>query len=509
MKRRFLTALLVALLVLCLLPVAARAAQTLDQLIVQACVYDTETDVSVLEVQPAELDSRFHSLLAEGSLPWYTTGNYTYSYDTETGQVLTFQPDNLDREQYDYSRYEQRLDEILAETVHEGMSRWQIALAVHDYLVANYAYDETLERRTGYDLLMGGRAVCAGYAEAYQQLLLRAGVPCVTVSSETMEHQWNLVQIGDDWYHVDVTWDDPASNIQGYVSHQYFLLTDAEIRSGEKPHHDWAGGRECTSSVFSNGFWRDVHSAIIYTGPNQCYLIRENWDCRRLVYLDNGNETILWEDADVYIDMGDGNCSYSHFGLSLRDSRLWVTDSVAVYSMYLDGSDPVAVYTHDYAADSRHILGCHVSEDKLYLTLRTHEDDRADTTFSLPPVQHHVHSYTETVVLPSCTVAGKTNYVCACGISGECEPVPALHHDYQVVADKRASFFGEGYARYVCTRCGAEETQTIPKISFSEWLGSLNINGILMIVGITCVAAGLLLELKDRRGRKTGRNRER
>ena len=60
-----------------------------------------------------------------------------------------------------------------------------------------------------------GGALCDGYSLAYEYLLQRAGINCIVVSGyagpsaeETEKHAWNLVQLDEEWYEVDATWDD-------------------------------------------------------------------------------------------------------------------------------------------------------------------------------------------------------------------------------------------------------------------------------------------------------------
>ena len=63
------------------------------------------------------------------------------------------------------------------------------------------------------------------------------GVECYYVSSELMNHGWNIIKINGEYYHVDVTWDDPVLDNFGMVNHDYFLLSDNKIQ--EKEHFNW------------------------------------------------------------------------------------------------------------------------------------------------------------------------------------------------------------------------------------------------------------------------------
>ena len=53
-------------------------------------------------------------------------------------------------------------------------------------------------------------------------LLDRVGISSIMVTSYDMNHAWNLVNIDNEWYHVDTTWDDPVG-YSGATRHTYFL----------------------------------------------------------------------------------------------------------------------------------------------------------------------------------------------------------------------------------------------------------------------------------------------
>ena len=150
-------------------------------------------------------------------------------------------------------------DAILAQTVTAGMSDYDIAKALHDYLVLNcvYDYDNYLrhtvpaESYTADGALLEGTAVCAGYARAYQLLMQEAGIPCEYVSGYAGGgHAWNVVEIDGTWYHVDTTWDDPVPDRAGYVRYDYFLKSDDYMRANR--HTRWTADRTCTSTKYDD-----------------------------------------------------------------------------------------------------------------------------------------------------------------------------------------------------------------------------------------------------------------
>lgn len=110
-----------------------------------------------------------------------------------------------------------------------GMSDYEKALVLHDALIERCAYDYGPNCYTAYGALVDGSAVCQGYAEAYQLLLIRAGIPCMVVSGTGNggPHAWNAVKMDGCWYYTDVTWDDPVGNDGMVKYYGYFGLTRA------------------------------------------------------------------------------------------------------------------------------------------------------------------------------------------------------------------------------------------------------------------------------------------
>lgn len=159
----------------------------------------------------------------EGSKKAYkVTINYAYDKDTMLAMRQEVQ---------------KRCKAVIAYFIRPGMSAYQKELTLHDYLVsiARYSGEGGMlpkEEYTAYGVLMNGRGVCAGYAKAMQKLLRMAGIPCLYVSGTAngVPHAWNIVKLGDGYYHLDATWDDPVTNTgQDVLRHTYFNVTDAKM----------------------------------------------------------------------------------------------------------------------------------------------------------------------------------------------------------------------------------------------------------------------------------------
>ena len=148
----------------------------------------------------------------------------------------------------------------------------EIELQIHDKLNDMVTYDKELIEiglegpdlaHTAYGALVDNgrgtrhRAVCDGYAQAFQYLLGKAGICAAQVTGDADKpggtlwgdayHAWNIVRLDDEWYEVDCCWDDlELEELQDfylekeikkvedkyfYVTHHWFNRTTEEMRN--------------------------------------------------------------------------------------------------------------------------------------------------------------------------------------------------------------------------------------------------------------------------------------
>ena len=167
---------------------------------------------------------------------------------------------------------EDKITEALSWVDFDNMTQFQATQALHDYLVRNCSYDESVTNSTSpvdttaysaYGALVDSSCVCQGYALAYKLLLKRAGLSAVLVISTKMNHAWNMVQMEDgQWYHVDVTWDDssPDDDFDADVSHKYFLRADSTMKNSLS-HYGWEAAYTTPTSDYAN------RTYATYNGP--------------------------------------------------------------------------------------------------------------------------------------------------------------------------------------------------------------------------------------------------
>jgi|GEM_PF-1960883 len=146
-------------------------------------------------------------------------GNYSIYYD------LTYL---TTKEQEAY--VDSRVDGIISEIVSPDMTSFEKELAIHDYIVKNVEYDTSLKEHSAYAALAYGKTVCQGYSLLAYKMLEEAGVQArIVEGDESMNHAWNMANIDGEWYHCDLTWDDPLPDVKNRTTYTYFNLSDDKM----------------------------------------------------------------------------------------------------------------------------------------------------------------------------------------------------------------------------------------------------------------------------------------
>lgn len=165
------------------------------------------------------------------SITYWDNYPIMYAYkNNDTSKLTAKQKELLDE-------YKRVLDMIEGEAVKELPIEEKI-LKIHDYLVDNTSYDTSLDYMyNAYSTLIEHRAICSGYAEVFKTFMDMMGVECIAITGlgGNENHMWNMIKLDNEWYHVDVTWDDPIGNKVGSMYHGYFNVDDTTISKD----HSW------------------------------------------------------------------------------------------------------------------------------------------------------------------------------------------------------------------------------------------------------------------------------
>lgn len=227
---------------------------------------EKEIDLSAFRVDRKQLQEILDSIYdkkADNNKYYIGNAYITYAKDyTPSGVSVWYKysDEEVRKKREADTNYNNIIQSIVKDNVKSGMSDFEKAKALHDYLILNCAYDydnylnNTIpdESYSGYGALVKHTAVCSGYASAYASLLKAAGIPAYWVSGKVTSggHAWNIIQIDGEWYHVDTTWDDPVPDVKGRLCYTYFLRSDKYMRSHE--HTSWDSNIKCTSTKYDS-----------------------------------------------------------------------------------------------------------------------------------------------------------------------------------------------------------------------------------------------------------------
>ncbi|MCM1025411.1 MAG: hypothetical protein NC432_03190 [Roseburia sp.] len=102
-------------------------------------------------------------------------------------------------------------DAVLARILTDDMTQLDKADAIFNYIRGHVGYISHSEKgdwlRAAYEGLADGQGDCYVFACTAKELLTRAGITNMDIAKIPAEtsHYWNLVDVGDGWYHYDTT----------------------------------------------------------------------------------------------------------------------------------------------------------------------------------------------------------------------------------------------------------------------------------------------------------------
>lgn len=187
----------------------------------------------------------------------YVLVNYIYRYDYSKYQYYLRVMISCTPEKYaeDMEQIYDACNTITA-SVTPTTSEFDRAKIIHDGFIDWADYGGVSNANCG-DItgsFITKRAVCEGFSRAYLMLCQRVGLKCLYVSGSMMtssteetwgNHAWNITEVDDVWYMVDITGD---GGFPGLCGHSNFLI-GTNTYSANYKYESTGGANENTSSV--------------------------------------------------------------------------------------------------------------------------------------------------------------------------------------------------------------------------------------------------------------------
>lgn len=191
-----------------------------------------QNDIDMLTINNGEGFKETISLLNNFVHPYNSSNNIklTYGGDYTIGISI-----NKAYSNDDIAAINEIVDKVIKEKLNNNMPTIEKIKIIHDYIIDNAEYDKlkyenkndtTYKSNTAYGVLIQGYGTCNGYADAMAIFLDKLNIINYKISNS--EHIWNLVYLDGKWYHLDLTWDDPISDVN-INRDTYFLITTSEL----------------------------------------------------------------------------------------------------------------------------------------------------------------------------------------------------------------------------------------------------------------------------------------
>ncbi len=294
---------------------------------------------------------------------FWLNSRYSYFYEEGATNLYLFYTMNNTKLIEAKDKFNKIVDEVIANAP-KNVSDFELELYINDYICDNCEYNhEAAERdevianeHNAYGVFVEKKAVCEGYARAFQILCNRLGINCVSITGSVDEdlHQWNCIQLDNEWYHIDVTWND--SEEYGNISrYDYFNLSTEQIK---KTHWVSVLYNELDSSFSTDDKTYNVFVPDCNSDKYNYY----KYKCVTLTDIDDADE-VIQSLADTASKRG----SYFHIIIGDELDFEYANDQIINYGYFINWIDG-ANDTNDYSPKLGYNCQIYTKEDIRVLT---------------------------------------------------------------------------------------------------------------------------------------------
>ena len=305
-------------------------------------------------------------------------------------------------------------------------SDYSKALWLHDWLLEQLDYDNSLKWSSAESALTRSSGTCQAYERAYAKLLSAAGIENAETRDTYDGHTWNAMKLDGKWYQVDCTWDDSSENYYNFNrTHLYFALSDELMAIAHQGHNN-------------------IYTVEGYATPSNS--LEHNY------FVQNGDAQ-QWVESYRNRIQENLNNKNTEFSIQADNS----TYPPSIYGIQ-NGIIAYVMNQNEWFVNGKKVELAAKTNDKQFDFIVTY------------PVECTNHDWDEGVITtePTCTKDGVKTYTCKDCKTTKTEEVKALGHGYSKdwTIDKKATCTEEGSKSHHCTRCGSKvDTTVIPKTS--------------------------------------------
>lgn len=450
-----------------------RTSMTAAQALYMGVMSGSESiDLTEYQVNISEIDQLYQSVINGNGDLFYVTGGYVYYYMGD--YITSFIPEyNMEVSEIPAAKevYSAEIDKIL-DTIDDDWSDLEKAAAINDFICTHFEYDTTYSIYDAYNMVVQKKGVCQAYTLLYAHLLDKVGIENDCAISEDMNHIWNVIKINGNWYHVDVTWNDPLDDMPGRARHANFMKSDtgiaSEIAGG---HYGWTSRKVCEDTSYDDAFWNNIDTPFARHDEEWYCLDKSN----KQIYkcdIDNvsaGNPIITIDNTWYVLDSPGAFWIGAHSGFGICGGKIYYNtpDEVCSYDIETGVVDIIWTDTSD-----KNIYSIYVDGGTVYYILASSPYEEVIVSGEINICNHVWESEYTVDIESTCVTAGEKSIYCSiCDIKKEGSTVPLelAEHAYTKTVVKEATCKETGLERYECDNCDYYYEEDIEKTTTHTW----------------------------------------
>ena len=187
-----------------------------------------------------ELQDTFKKMFLYDTDFWNVQGNLKWDENNKQVTKIFLEYKYNDNISEKNSEIEATVNKIATEALCLN-KQYERAEFVYNYLLKYFDYSKE-DNPTLYDLVSDKKGNCHAFAQLYQLIMRKLNIPCESVVSTSMNHQWNIIKIDGKWYNVDCSLASMCKNYNLY--------------------NTWF----CKSDKFFEGFGYKIDKPICFSG---------------------------------------------------------------------------------------------------------------------------------------------------------------------------------------------------------------------------------------------------
>lgn len=195
-----------------------------------------EKSIRIFASQEKDINDLIAHLRYERTILFHL-GEIRYTFYFVKNEAILYPQYILEKREYNKLLLDiQKKTEIIKNEIVIYNSNYTKELKLHDYICQNISYrDEGDISHSIVGPLIYNYGVCDGISKTTKLLLQLLGIQSYVITGTAKDrhtgkseaHAWNVVQIDDSWYHLDVTFDKTISVIK--QRYDYFNASTKEI----------------------------------------------------------------------------------------------------------------------------------------------------------------------------------------------------------------------------------------------------------------------------------------